>query len=235
MCHSERPARFNSRRARRAKNISYILRRGLLRMTIVLLFLTIIPPVYAQTDMIGRSQITPASPLYFLKAVREIIELKVAGTARVKSLRELEFATRRIREANSLVETAHEDLIEPTLSRYTVQLRKLNSLASLSDEIVAAQTVESVVLHMSVLQEIYPKVIEPRAKMSIRTAIFKLSEWEQDLISKLSRIFKSHLVEKVLPAKLSGCNFLVKEASSSALNEVEKTVLIKRGVDCYKN
>lgn len=191
-----------------------------------------IPSAYAQIPDIGQSQITPASPFYFLKSIREILELKFAGTARVKALRELEFATRRIREVKSLAGTSHQDLIEPTLARYLAQLQQLNSAANLSDETVAVQITESAILHMSVLQTIYPDISDPRAQMSIRAAINTLAAWDQDFTSKLNKLSKPHLVEKVLPSYLSACQFLAKVASSSALNEVEKAILLERAQKC---
>ncbi len=66
--------------------------------------------VFAIENDIGFSKITPDSPIYFLKALRENFELKLALTPHVKLVRQLEFATRRLREAKTLV-WQNQDLI----------------------------------------------------------------------------------------------------------------------------
>ena len=73
---------------------------------------------------IGISKITPASFFYFLKTIRENLEMKMALTPHVKQIRLLEFATRRLREAKSLI-GIKEDLISPTLERYWFHINSL--------------------------------------------------------------------------------------------------------------
>lgn len=192
-----------------------------------------ITPTFAQEGIIGVSQIHPASPLYFLKSVREIFELKFAQTNHVKALRQLEFATRRIREVKSLVKVSREDLIEPTLERYLSHLQDLDSAVNFSDEVVAQQITEGVTGQMVALQLIYNQASDIRARMSLRTTIFRLSQRQQGFIIKLDRLSKPHLVEKITPSKLSACNFLAREASASAFNEVEKSVFGSRARICF--
>lgn len=170
-------------------------------LIIVFAFLFFISPAYAQGDNIGSSRIDASSPLYFLKSVREILELKFADTNQIKAIKQLEFATRRIGEVKSLAGTSREDLIEPTLEKYAWHLDKLNGNENLSAQ-------------MNVLQEVFKVVSDPKAKRSIRLAIFRISE-------------------KFVAPRLSACSFLSKEASSSALNEVEKVVLKERADKCY--
>src|SRR3989344_5655222 len=81
-------------------------------------------PVFAVDD-IGQSKIHPAHPLYFLKTIRENLEMRLVSTHRVKLIRQMEFATRRLREVKSLIGNSHEDLIEPTLERYWSHVREL--------------------------------------------------------------------------------------------------------------
>ena len=57
---------------------------------------TATPSVGFDVSSIGYSRLSPNSPLYFLKAVREIVELKLAATEKVKVLRYMEFAERRL-------------------------------------------------------------------------------------------------------------------------------------------
>ena len=189
-------------------------------------------PVQATADL-GESRIHPASPLYFLKSVREALELKFAGTTHIKALRQIEFATRRIRETKSLSKTSHHDLIVPTLERYFWHMGELKEIVSLKDADMVRQVSDIVTYHMNVLQTIYSQISDPRARMSIRSAIHRLAEWDQQFIDKLNLLDQSSLAQKMAISKLSGCNFLSKEASSSALNEVERVVLTGRAKTCF--
>ena len=69
-------------------------------LTALILF-SICGVVLASDNDIGYSKLDPSSPVYFLKVIRENIEMKTAVTQRVKWLRSLEFTTRRLREARS--------------------------------------------------------------------------------------------------------------------------------------
>ncbi|MDD5416304.1 MAG: DUF5667 domain-containing protein [Candidatus Daviesbacteria bacterium] len=189
-------------------------------------------PSYAQEDDIGQSQITPASPLYFLKSVREILELKFAGTTHVRAIREFEFATRRIREAKGLVKTSRQDLIEPTLYRYLFHLEEFIGIANFKDPDFASQVSKNITGQMNVLQAVYNHVSDKRALMSIRATINSLSKWDLKLIDKLGLAEKPLLAEQIAVSRLSACNFLSHEASSSALNEVERAVFSERTKQC---
>lgn len=198
-------------------------------------------PALAQDDNIEESRITPASPLYFLKSVREILELKFAGTTHVRAYRQLEFATRRLREVNSLAQTSEEGLIEPTLVRYLSHLQEFAGIANLYDQTRAGEVTETATEHMNALQGVYSRLSDPRARMSTRVAVNKLSEQQQQFIDKLNSLNKYPLAEKLLVSKLSACNFLSKEASfsapiesGSALNEVERAVWFERAKKCFE-
>lgn len=193
-----------------------------------------VTPVFAQGDALGEAQINAASPLYFLKSVREILELEFAGTTYVRAVRKLEFANRRIREVKSLVDTTRQDLIGPTLEKYWSELQELSGLISLKDKDTAEQVSGTVVLHMDALQKAYTEISNFEARRSIRTAVNRLSQWEQLLIDKLNLAEQSDLAQKVVNSKLSACDFLAKEASSSALNEVEKVILSERAQKCLE-
>lgn len=191
-----------------------------------------IVPAFASGSF-GQSRISPASPLYFLKSIREILELKLAPSTHIRSLRELEFANRRIREVNSLVNTSHEDLIQPTLEKYWSGLGQLIGISDLRDENQAEQISRSIISHMSFLQEIFSRLSDPAAKRSVRATIFRLSEWDNRLISKLNTAKHPNFANRILSSRLSACRFLSKEASSSALNEVESAVFLARARQCF--
>lgn len=175
-----------------------------------------IPVHAAQQDLVGYSKIHPASPLYFLKTIRENLELKLAFTPRVKILRQLEFATRRLREVRTLI-SINQDLIPPTLERYISHLNTLPDSEQKYQD-VATKVKESLVIHLEVLQKTYLQVSSLRAKMAIRSAMNKIIQ-RADL-----SVF----------AKLPVCTFFAKEASSSALNQTEQFVLKNRFESCFK-
>ncbi|MFH1536265.1 MAG: DUF5667 domain-containing protein [Patescibacteria group bacterium] len=181
--------------------------------SIIITSLFMIHPAFATGD-IGSSRINPSSPLYFLKGVREILELKFAGTTKVRALRQLEFATRRIREVKSLGNTSRQDLIEPTLERYAWHLQELKGIVHPKDIAMVNKVNEQITFQLNALQEVFKVASDPKAKRSIRLAVFRISE-------------------KFAASRPAACNFLSKEASSSALNEVEKVVLKERTDKCY--
>lgn len=198
------------------------------------LFLVIIFPasVYAQSEAsfsasysakmsptgndIGVSKITPASPFYFLKTIRENLEMKLALTPHVKLIRQLEFATRRLRETKSLVGKS-EDLIQPTLERYWSYINSLPD-KDLKDEEVVLRIKESLTVHLEVLQNIYNKLTNPKAKLAVRSIINRITK-RSDL-----PIF----------AKIPACHFLQKQATSSAIVESERAILLERAQNCFK-
>lgn len=205
-----------------------------MRITIVLavsvlsagIFLTSCGTVLAQDSTqsaqinvpdIGKSQIHPAYPLYFLKTIREYFEFKFAPLPRTKMIRQLEFSTRRIREVKSLVKISREDLIEPTLERYWSHLTTVLQFRPRDEGLtILLRQVEETQLR--VLQDIYQKIENNRAKIAIRTAINRILE-------------KSEMEPHV---RLFGCDFLFREATSPALNETERAIFWERAKKCRR-
>lgn len=176
---------------------------------------------YAQEDAIGQAQIHPASPLYFLKAIKENLEMGFAATSNIKEIRHLEFATRRLREVKTLVSlnsdptSREQDLIPPTLERYISHINSLTDKRQKTDDFAKVMQI-NLQIHLNTLRQVYNQTTSPRAKMFIRSAINRISQRE----------------DMPMQAKASICNFFAKEASSSALNETEKAVLSKRANKC---
>lgn len=195
---------------------------SLIKIALILfIFLYTLPftlyPVSAQQYDIGYSRISPASSFYSLKVVREYIELKLALTSRVKMLREMEFAIRRLREVSTLVKI-NQDLIQPTLESYYASLKTLPE-SNLDNTEIAAMIRNNLVIHLQVLRHIYDLVSNLKAKMAIRTAMNRIIQ-RQDVPSF---------------AKMPVCNFFIKEASSSALNQTEQVVLLERANKCFND
>lgn len=190
-------------------------------------------PVFAADD-IGQSKIYPTHPLYFLKSFREILELKFAPTSEIKAVRYLEFSQRRIREVKALVEARRADLIAPTLEHYLFNLQKVLGLMDLKNEAKAKQVADTVYMHLQYLEDIYAKIDHEAARRAIRTTLFKLSEWNRQFQERLDPKFQEMFFGSLRQSQSKICNFLQKEASSSALNEVEKAVLSERVQKCYQ-
>lgn len=187
-----------------------------------LIFLGSYSSAFAYENDIGQSQIHPAHPFYFLKTVREIFEMHFAQTPKVKFLRQLEFATRRLREARSLTQTPRQDLIEPTLERYWHHVSSLPAKAAkdLKTESLAKQISDSLVIHIKTLLKLYAETSNQRAKMAIRFALNRL----------MGRMDIPNY------AKVPVCQFFAQEATQSAdLAETEKVVLLERAEKCRKN
>lgn len=168
-------------------------------------------------EEIGQAQIHPSHPVYFLKTIRESIEIKFAGTKRTSILRRLEFATRRLREVKSLVSVRRFELIIPTLEKYWFQVSAL-PYSGLDDKTVSQMITHNLGNHLEVLEQIYLQIEDKDAKRAIRGTVNKLIQRED--------LTKS--------AKLIGCNLLAKESSSSALLEVEREILKERVERCSK-
>lgn len=203
-------------------------------LIIIFVLFFFVTPISAQEDNIGTSRINPASPLYFLKSVKEMVELKFAKTTSAKAYRQLEFATRRIREVKSLSVTSRQDLIQPTLEMYFQHIKELNGVLTLTDEREVARASKEIPMHMDILQTEYLQVTNEDAKRSISLTVNRLSEWEQEIITRLDLLKEASVAGKFRESKLSGCNFLSKEASSSALGEVEKYVYKERVIKCLQ-
>ena len=181
---------------------------------------------------IGKSLIHPAHPLYFLKAVREALELRFANTTQAKAARYLEFAQRRVREVKSLAEVGRPDLIAPTLEHYFANLQKVLGLADLKTESKVEGVADIVDSHAQNLAKIYSNIDHQAARRSIRTTIFRVWEWNNLFKEKLDPKLQAMLEDKLSGTKAKVCHFLAKEASSSALNEVEREVLLARVQKC---
>lgn len=184
----------------------------------VLIFFGSCNKVYASENDIGQSQIHPLSPLYFLKTVRETLEMHFAQTPKVKFLRQLEFATRRLREVKALVPTQRQDLIEPTMERYWHHISFIPD-KNLEIEDLSKQISDNLVIHIKTLKEIYSQLTNKRAKMAVRSVLHKL----------MGRVDIPNY------ARAPICQFFGKVATQSAdLVETERVILLERAKRCHQ-
>lgn len=185
-------------------------------------------------NYVGQSIIHPAHPLYFLKAVRENIETKFSTNPKQKFIRKIEFLERRIREVKSLIYFKNEYLIDPTIEKYTQILNELEGMDTQKrDQVNMAR--DEVSNHLLIMIKYYPQLENSRAKLSFRRTISKISEWNINLSDRLTYGGYTDLAEKQIKLNSPACEFLKKEASTSALNDVERLVFSKRADICFKN
>ncbi len=184
---------------------------------------------------VGDALISPASSLYFLKALRERIEMMFSNDNEVKAHRQLEFSVRRLREVKSLIEENRQDLIEETLERYKDEIKQLSSL-SFRDDKLKETLGASVARHLYVLQTLYLQVNEKGAKRAVRATIQELMDFNKKLLSEMEdKTLKNALMEKTALRQAAACQFLAGEVTSADLNEPEKQIL-KEYVDmCQKD
>src|SRR3989344_18645 len=207
----------------RIKLLGVLLRSSKIALFFILysLFLPL-SPAYAQASGIGQARITPASPLYFLKAVRENWQWRFAFTKQAKMSLQLSFADARLKEANTLL-SQNQDLIQPTLERHMFNLNSLPDELSEEDEL-GLKIKEAVNIHLAVLEKMYPLTSNLKARMAIR--------------SVMNRIIQRAYV--IPAAKLPVCTLVSREASlpagrqgSSAFSDTEKFVLANRAEKCF--
>lgn len=183
---------------------------------------------------IGSSLIYPGSSLYFLKAIREKIELALSSSSDAKMQRELEFAQRRLREVNAMVKNQKQDLIDETLERYKDHLQKASEIALNSDDL-NFKIGEETSRHLDVLQRVYDAVGNPRAKQAILAAIEKAEEEQRMLLQKLNLVSQQKLIRATALRQALACKLLIRESSASGKTDTEKVALMEEVKKCEAN
>lgn len=183
---------------------------------------------------LGQSLIHPASPLYFLKAIRERIEMFLDSSREAKSMRQVEFAQRRLREVASLVRVKRQDLIPPALEQYKLHLKSADQAAGVDEEL-KVRIGEAISRHLDTLQRVYDMVGNPSAKAAIRSAIERGGEQNAAVLQDLGIESQQKLIRKVAGRQAFACKFLLREATSSGLNDSEKESLRQRVRNCTQD
>ncbi|MBI4036602.1 hypothetical protein HY386_01865 [Candidatus Daviesbacteria bacterium] len=183
---------------------------------------------------IGESLIYPSSPLYFLKGIRERIELMLSSNNKAKAQRELEFAQRRLREVRALIKHQRQDLIDSTLERYKASLNEARSLSA-PDSSLQLPVGEAISRHLDVLQRVHDQVGNPRAKQAIRAALERGMEHLQTMQKRLDLVQQQELIRKTALRQALACNLLAREASNSGLTDTDRVYLTQKVKDCQQN
>lgn len=179
-------------------------------------FLSSCNSAFALEENVGIAKIDSSSPIFFLKTIKEEIELKFALTPRTKILRQLEYTTRRLRESKALVGSKNEDLIQASLERYGVSFNQVLTFRP-RDEDLTLLINHVIGVHVKEFINMYERLNSAKAKRGIRAAINRLMVGS----------------DVTGAARDLGCNFLLKEASSSALTQSEQVIFLKRGQACF--
>lgn len=186
-------------------------------------------PVFAQN--IGSSRLSPENPLYFLKPVRESLEIRFAGTEKVRVIKRLEFAERRLREVNSLIALHREDLVQPNLEKF---LLEISLIRPVREKNLNPMVSDNLGHYMQVLVTFYSNLTDSKAKLGVRSTIYRFME--------LNKVYYTNMVPaltgQIYPPQVSkfalGCNLLSKESKDLSLNESERQVLKERGEKCER-
>lgn len=194
------------------------------------IFKTILDPGALE---VGDSLISPGSSLYFLKAIREKIELYFSSNYQVQTQRELEFSVRRLREVKTLIEEGREDLIEETLQKYRNHLDEVQKLDN-GGRSMHINVGASIARHMYVLQSLYYNINEVEAKRAVRTSIQRVLEHNWNLLGskELEVGEKQDLSDQIALRQIAGCKFLNEETKNTAFNESEREILKEYVSDC---
>lgn len=176
---------------------------------------------YPDPIKIGQAQLDPSSPFYFLKTIREGIELKFSTTPRIKLIRYFEFSVRRLREVEALILKDKQQWIEPVLVSYRQDVDTLYDLVSEDTDIWVADRLGE---QLNWLISRYDKLKDPRAQLAARASIEKLVKHNSRMLAD-PKIDQGQLIGKIALDQSLGCLFLIKEATDSALTQAERVLI----------
>lgn len=182
---------------------------------------------------VGDALISPASSIYFLKALRERIELVFSDNNSIKAQRHLEFSVRRLREVNTLIEQNRQDLIEEVLERYKSEINQAKDLSARDDNL-RASVGESVARHIYILQTIYNQLNNVNAKRALRASVMEIEAFNNKIIGDLTDPLRQTLIDNISLRQMAGCQFLAGQVGSPDLNEPEKQILQEYVTSCQK-
>jgi colicin import membrane protein len=180
---------------------------------------------------VGESLIPPTSPLYFLKSLRERLEMALTFSSEGKVIRQLEFAQRRLREVRSLVKNKHQEEIDETLVSYQKHIEQAENFAK-DNEDLKIKVGEAVSRHSDVLQKVYDSVGNMEAKEALLENITRAQVQTETILQSVNETRQKILNDNVSLRLTISCNFLGRESTSSAVSEEKKVLLKAKFVEC---
>ncbi len=153
-----------------------------------------------------------SSPFYFLKTVKEDLSLvlNTSKSSKLKLQSELSFT--RLNEANTLSKDK-ESNIPKTISRFE---KHVEGMVSLKNEDLS-KTAQNLATHLGMLQRLYAKTEDPKAKESIMRAMDNENNHIQNLLATTSPENRADIEKLVLFRQTEALRFLKKESTSSSL------------------
>lgn len=180
---------------------------------------------------VGKSQIAPDSPLYFLKAIRERVEDKLADKKSKQLKTNLEFLQRRLREVITLVEHKRWDLVESTMEQYRSEANKVRDIAA-SDVESRIQLATNLARHTEVLQRLYNSSSDLRAKEAILATLENSDDYNRNLVIVLDTANQQILVNQIVLRQAQLCLFFSQQVSQVNVEATKE--LLQRQTDSCK-
>jgi len=179
-------------------------------------------------------RLLPTSPFYFLKGVKESLELILANTPGKKVAKRIEIANRRLVELKAVVKKKPE-LAEKLAGRYEQQLellgQEVKQVAGNKREELAEHVSEVTLKHQSILLGVYKEVPE-QGRKGIENAIEKSIHGHQQAIESVSKEKQVEIKEMILERKMEVIQKLerveeqvgqeVKEGSGEGIEVLQK-------------
>lgn len=180
---------------------------------------------------IGQSVISPHTPLYALKTVKESFEMFLSQTSNVYQARQLEFSIRRLREINTLIAQKREDLTPNLIEHYLQQIQNYLHIEGDTLETRIKKSAETS-RQMEVLYNLYNKSQNLDARRVIRWAIIRLEEENRLLIEEIKGS-NLEVSDKLNLSQTLICEFLDKESKSQELNQSQQVITAEYVTNCF--
>lgn len=183
----------------------------------------------AVEEPIYTPKLLPDNPFYFLKDLKERIELFLAFAPEKKAEKLAEIATRRIAEAKKMIEKGKPEFVEKLMARYEKQLQKAMERAEEAKE--KGKDVEKVLeivtqatsQHQGVLAEVYEKVPD-KAKEAIERAIEVSGRGQEEALKAVSGEKKEEMGREIKEKmeKRPKVREILEERTPGVLEEIEE-------------
>ncbi len=147
------------------------------------------PTSTAAAVPIYHPRLLPTSPFYFLKQLKENVELIFAFSPEKKLEKRLEFATRRLAEANAVAKK-HPQLAQKFMDRYQKQLQKVEDKAAALPAAGQMQALERINRAMARHAQVWRRLedkLPPQAQKHVEKALQRSIRGHQKAIEAISK------------------------------------------------
>ncbi len=166
---------------------------------------------------VGESRISPASPLYFIKYLRENFEMFLTGSNNALLYRQLEFGRRRLREIQTLIKEKRLDLVDRNLDRYRSSMKSVDELASKvpQEQLQVATTLSQ---YQDSLRHLYGEIADLPIKQKILLQVDRDRQFDSRLLNNLNVSPRPQILDYLNLRQEVICKFLEKEASATGMS-----------------